>query len=102
MVERAFGVPKTRWRFIFLKALEVKVEFVSEVIIDYLFLRNLCISNGDILEPDKGGDGDDGDDCDDANGLLQQSGNTLRNRLAAAVSAPNDWIPVLEEHDYCE
>ncbi|XP_053176235.1 uncharacterized protein LOC128359949 [Scomber japonicus] len=32
VVERAFGVLKTRWRSIFLKALEVKVEFVPEVI----------------------------------------------------------------------
>uniref|UniRef100_UPI003AAFA187 putative nuclease HARBI1 n=1 Tax=Centroberyx gerrardi TaxID=166262 RepID=UPI003AAFA187 len=101
VVERAFGVLKTRWRSIFLKALEVKVEFVSEVIIDCLFLHNLCIGNGDILEPDEDGDGDDGDDCDEANEPLQRSGNTLRSRLAAAVSAPNDRIPVLQEHDYC-
>ncbi|KAL7379751.1 hypothetical protein ABVT39_005230 [Epinephelus coioides] len=50
VVERAFGVLKTRWCSIFLKALEVKVEFVPEVITACLFLHNLCIGNGDILE----------------------------------------------------
>lgn len=90
VVERAFGVLKTRWRSIFLKALEVKVEFVSGVIVACLFLHNLCIRNG---ESDESGDGDDRDDCDDANKPLQKSGDTLRNRLAAAVSAPNNWIP---------
>lgn len=101
VVERAFGVLKTRWRSIFLKALEVKVEFVSEVIIDWLFLHNLCIENGDVLEADEDTEGGDGDDCGDAIEPLQQSGDSLRNRLAAAVSAPTGRIPVLQEHDYC-
>ncbi|XP_049888362.1 putative nuclease HARBI1 [Epinephelus moara] len=104
VVERAFGVLKTRWRSIFLKALEVKVEFVPEVITACLFLHNLCISNGDILEPEPveeeeedGGDGDGGEGHEP----VQWSGDTLRNRLAAAVSAPRDRVPVLQEHDYC-
>ena len=49
VVGRAFGVLKTRWRSIFLKALEVKVEFVSEVIVTCLLLHNLCIRNGGIF-----------------------------------------------------
>ncbi|CAJ1066037.1 putative nuclease HARBI1 [Xyrichtys novacula] len=48
VVERAFGVLKTRWRSIFLKALEVKVDFVSEVIVDCLFLHNLCLGHRDV------------------------------------------------------
>lgn len=43
------------------------------------------------------GDGDD--DYDEANEPLRQSGDTLRNRLAAAVSTPDVRIPVLQEHD---
>ncbi|KAL7388352.1 hypothetical protein ABVT39_012252 [Epinephelus coioides] len=104
VVERAFGVLKTRWRSIFLKALEVKVEFVPEVITACLFLHNLCIGNGDILESEPveeeekdGGDGDGGEGHEP----VQRSGDTLRNRLAAAVSAPRDRVPVLQEHDYC-
>ncbi|KAL7369629.1 hypothetical protein ABVT39_004261 [Epinephelus coioides] len=108
VVERAFGVLKTRWRSIFLKALEVKVEFVPEVITACLFLHNLCISNGDILEPEPveeeeedGGDGDGDGDGREGHEPVQRSGDTLRNRLAAAVSAPRDRVPVLQEHDYC-
>ena len=102
VVERAFGVLKTRWRSIFLKALEVKVEFVSEVIIDCLFLHNLCIGTGDILEPEEEDDDDNGDGDEVAQECQQQSGDTLRDRLAAAVSAaPELRIPVLLEHDYC-
>ena len=102
VVERAFGVLKTRWHSIFLKALEVKVEFVSEVIIDCLFLHNLCIGTGDILEPE--GEDDNGDGDEVAQECQQQSGDTLRDRLAAAVSAahaPELRIPVLILHDYC-
>ncbi|KAM3610082.1 uncharacterized protein V6R79_025047 [Siganus canaliculatus] len=62
VVERTFGVLKTRWRSIFLKALEVKVDFVPEVIVACLFLHNLCIRNGDILEPEVVEE-DDGGEC---------------------------------------
>lgn len=100
MVEGAFGVLKTRWRSIFLKALEVKVDFV-QVIVACLFLHNLCIRNGDILEPEvEEEDEDDGVDFQ-APVPVQQSGDGLRNRLAAAVSAPDNYVKELPEHDYC-
>ncbi|GLD52942.1 putative nuclease HARBI1 [Lates japonicus] len=66
VAERPFGVLKNRRHSIFLKVLEVKVEFVSEVIIDCLFLLNFCIRNGDVVEADE-----DGDDCGDAIEPLQ-------------------------------
>lgn len=52
VVERSFGVLKTRWRSIFLKALEVEVKYVPEVIVCCTVLHNICVSNGDLLEPD--------------------------------------------------
>lgn len=102
VVERAFGVLKTKWRSIFLKALEVKVEFVPEVITACLFLHNLCIATGDILEPEPVEEEDGGDgDGREGHEPVQRSGDTLKNRLAAAVPAPRDWVHVLQEHDYC-
>ncbi|TDG97605.1 hypothetical protein EPR50_G00228020 [Perca flavescens] len=50
VVERAFGILKTRWRSIFLKALEVDVLYVPEVIACCTVLHNICLSNGDLLE----------------------------------------------------
>ena len=52
VVERSFGILKTRWRSIFLKALEVDVRFVPEVIVCCTVLHNICLTNGDLLEPD--------------------------------------------------
>ncbi|XP_068447490.1 putative nuclease HARBI1 [Clinocottus analis] len=52
VVERSFGILKTRWRSIFLKALEVDVRFVPEVIVCCTVLHNICLTNSDLLEPD--------------------------------------------------
>ena len=51
-MERSFGILKMRWRSIFLKALEVDVRFVPEVIVCCTVLHNICLTNGDLLEPD--------------------------------------------------
>ncbi|KAK0142685.1 Protein ALP1-like [Merluccius polli] len=49
VVERAFGILKTRWRAIFLKTLEVDILFVPEVILCCTILHNICLSRGAIL-----------------------------------------------------
>ena len=43
IVERAFGVMKTRWRSTLFKALEVKPTFAPQVIASCAFLHNVCI-----------------------------------------------------------
>ncbi|XP_032363501.1 putative nuclease HARBI1 [Etheostoma spectabile] len=58
VVERAFGILKTRWRSIFLKALEVDVLYVPEVIACCTVLHNICLTNGDLLEPEADVEGD--------------------------------------------
>lgn len=55
--------------------------------------KTFALVNGDLLEPEECGDGDD--DCGEANEPLQQSGDILRKRLAAAVFAPDVRIHVL-------
>ena len=51
VIERSFGIMKTRWRSIFFEALEVKPTFAPEVIACCAILHNICVSNGDIMEP---------------------------------------------------
>ncbi|XP_034741089.1 protein ALP1-like [Etheostoma cragini] len=58
VVERAFGILKTRWRSIFLRALEVDVLYVREVIACCTVLHNICLTNGDLLEPEADVEGD--------------------------------------------
>ncbi|CAJ1087233.1 putative nuclease HARBI1 [Xyrichtys novacula] len=84
VVERAFGVLKTRWRSIFL----------------CLFLHNLCLGHRDILEPENGEEVDGDDNCLAAHDLAQQSGDAFRDRMAAAISVLEEQIPALREHDY--
>ncbi|KAK0151433.1 putative nuclease HARBI1 [Merluccius polli] len=47
IVERAFGMMKTRFRCIFLEALEVHSEFVPKVVTACAVLHNICIGVGD-------------------------------------------------------
>lgn len=100
IIERSFGCLKTRWRSLFFKALEVKPEFAPEVITCCTLLHNICITNGDIIEPEGGQL--DGDDLEDLQVRDPQSGEHIRDRLAAALSAPNDGNlpPALRHHDY--
>ncbi|KAJ8359124.1 hypothetical protein SKAU_G00156490 [Synaphobranchus kaupii] len=84
---------KTRWRSIFLKALEVQIPFAVEVIDCCAVLHNLCMKTNDLL--DLAADDDDDDDDDDASESLsdeeQDPGNCtsadgLRAQVAAAAS----------------
>ena len=52
IVERSFGIMKTRWRFTLFKALEVRPTFAPLVIATCAFMHNVCLDNGDMLEPD--------------------------------------------------
>lgn len=97
MVERAFGVLKTRWCSIFLKALEVRLGLAVRVITCCDILHNLCLKNGDILEPDEEDNSSDDEDHAQVNVLVADQ---LRGRLAAAVSASAACIPALCDHDY--
>ncbi|KAM6980650.1 glutamine-dependent NAD(+) synthetase [Aplochiton taeniatus] len=62
VVERSFGMLKTRWPAIFFKALEVKVDFTTKVVICCAFLHNLCIASGDVLEAEVHTEDQDQDD----------------------------------------
>uniref|UniRef100_A0A3P9JIT2 DDE Tnp4 domain-containing protein n=1 Tax=Oryzias latipes TaxID=8090 RepID=A0A3P9JIT2_ORYLA len=97
VVERAFGMMKTRWRAIFLGSLEVKTKFAVKIIACSAILHNMCISEGDWLEPtvvepqqDKARNQQD-----------EQSGVCLRRQISGFLSAPTVPQMALEDHDYC-
>uniref|UniRef100_A0A3Q3F1G4 DDE Tnp4 domain-containing protein n=1 Tax=Labrus bergylta TaxID=56723 RepID=A0A3Q3F1G4_9LABR len=65
VVEQAFGIMKTRWRTIFLKAMEVRIPFAVEVITCCAVLHNLCLGTEDLEFPsDQDADEADPDDQD--------------------------------------
>ncbi|XP_067283966.1 putative nuclease HARBI1 [Pseudorasbora parva] len=98
IVERAFGMMKTRWRSIFFKALEVSPAFVPEVITCCVVLHNLALLNGDIIEAEDEEDLNDGPP--EPHILEARVGEHVQDNLAAAVSPPNINVPALHEHDY--
>lgn len=51
IVERPFL--ETRWRSTLFRALEVRPKFVPLVILSCVLLHNVCLDNGDTLEPDE-------------------------------------------------
>jgi len=61
-------------------------------------LHNLCLKDGDILEPVEEALGPD-DGGDQVHQDLE-CGERLRGRIAAAVSAPIQNPPALQDHDY--
>ncbi|KAM3619675.1 uncharacterized protein V6R79_011663 [Siganus canaliculatus] len=98
IIERAFGIMKTRWRSIFFKALEVHHVFAVRIIECCAILHNICLKNGDNLEPTE-----EALEPQDGDGLPQadlQCGERLRSRMAAALSALTDAPPALHDHDY--
>ncbi|KAJ8364709.1 hypothetical protein SKAU_G00135400 [Synaphobranchus kaupii] len=101
VVERAFGVMKTRWRSIFFKALEVQNPFAVELIDCCAVLHNLCISNDDLLDAAISDHYDD-DDISEAEQYCgyHRSAEVLRAQVAAAASAPVGCISALGDHDY--
>ena len=106
VVERAFGQMKTRWRATFLKALEVRPAFVSEVALSCAFLHNICLDNGDVPEEPEEEESGDEEEPDKPGlppldpGARESSGNQLRDRLCQQLSAPQQLHTVLGDHDY--
>ncbi|KAJ8362309.1 hypothetical protein AAFF_G00384540 [Aldrovandia affinis] len=100
IIERSFGIMKTRWRSIFFKSLKVKLTFAPEVIACCTILHNICVSNGDIMEPAEEVFRPD-DNADEPHlHQDQQRGEQIREHMAAAVSAPDGPVAALEVHDY--
>ncbi|KAG7489679.1 nuclease HARBI1 [Solea senegalensis] len=67
IIERTFGMLKTRWRNIFLRALEVRPLFTPKVIGACCILHNICMGVGDIVEEEEEEEDDDGSE-DGGNG----------------------------------
>ena len=59
VVERAFGMLKSRWRII-LKKIEQKTTTLRRTVIAPCVLHNICIERGDLHDADDGSDDDNG------------------------------------------
>uniref|UniRef100_A0AAZ1WV53 DDE Tnp4 domain-containing protein n=1 Tax=Oreochromis aureus TaxID=47969 RepID=A0AAZ1WV53_OREAU len=94
IIERAFGMMKTRFRAIFLQTQEVHHTFVPHV--TCAILHNICLGVGDVVAPEDEPE-DDVQDEGEA-GLEAGSGALWRDRLSAEVSALEE-VPL--DHDYC-
>ncbi|KAL7388815.1 hypothetical protein ABVT39_021240 [Epinephelus coioides] len=94
VIERSFGMMKTRWRSIFFKALEVDRTFVPSVITCCAVLHNICLGAGDIEEPVQEAWADN---IPLAPLAVEAGGAALRERLAGRISAP---VQQLLDHDY--
>ncbi|KAI1894139.1 hypothetical protein AGOR_G00112740 [Albula goreensis] len=102
VTQKSFGMMKTRWRSTLFKALEVNPDFAPSVISACAFLHNVCLMNGDMVEPDP-------NLRDDVMGPLPppdpvgpdgKRGDQMRDELCAQVSASGHTVGHLEEHDY--
>ncbi|CAJ1074293.1 protein ALP1-like isoform X1 [Xyrichtys novacula] len=86
VIECAFGMMKTRFCAIFLKALEIHHTFMPQVFTACAILHNSCLGAGDTMASEEDmRDGMPGDEVED--GLEAVSGARWRDRLSAEVSA---------------
>ena len=97
VIERAFGMLKTRWRAIFFHALEVDTTFVPDVIVACTILHNICVGVGDILAVEGEEPEEDGGDETASGNEETASGNALRQRIAAQLSTLQNPVG---DHDY--
>ncbi|KAL7376198.1 hypothetical protein ABVT39_003096 [Epinephelus coioides] len=88
IIERAFRMMKTRWRSTLFRAVEVKPTFAPLVVASCAFLHNVCLDNGDMLEPDADVDQDILNPQPPREPLAdnKSSGNATRDGLAALAS----------------
>ncbi|XP_025753373.1 putative nuclease HARBI1 isoform X2 [Oreochromis niloticus] len=98
IIERALGMMKTRFRAIFLQALEVHHTFVPHVVTACAVLHNICLSAGDIVAPVDEPEDDGAEDGEGEAGLEAVSGALWRDQLSSEVSALEEVPP---DHDYC-
>ncbi|XP_055084002.1 putative nuclease HARBI1 [Periophthalmus magnuspinnatus] len=96
IIERAFGMMKTRFRAIFFHTLEVQHTFAPHVITACAVLHNICLGAGDIValedEPEENVVEDEGE-----NEVEAIAGAQWRDQLSAEVSALEE-VPM--DHDY--
>jgi len=92
IIERTFGMLKSRWRAIFLRALGIYL-FAPKGVAACCILHNL-------LEDDEEDEEHDEEDEDHGNVPDECSGKNIRARLAAQVSAPGELDACLREHIY--
>lgn len=81
------------------KAMEVMMSFCTQVIVAFAFLCNGWLTHGDVLEPE-GEDVQLPPPLPPGEAGQEASGNLLRARLCAQVSAPLALQAHLFEHDY--
>ena len=79
VVERAFGMLKSRWRII-LKKIEQKTTTLKKTVIAACVLHNICIERGDLHDADDS-DSDDGSDDDNGGRNAFETGNNIRDTL---------------------
>ena len=77
VVERAFGMLKSRWRIV-LKTIEQKTTTLKKTVIAACVLHNICIERGDLHEAD---DSDSDDSSDDDSEGRNETGNNIRDIL---------------------
>ncbi|KAJ8346457.1 hypothetical protein SKAU_G00278580 [Synaphobranchus kaupii] len=98
IIERAFGLMKSRWRSILFSALEVHPTFAPKVVAACAVLHNICLADVDALEEERVSY----EYYPDLVPILTQEtpGQHLRARLAEQVSAPVSCPASLQDHIY--
>ncbi|XP_042609728.1 putative nuclease HARBI1 [Cyprinus carpio] len=96
IIEGGFGMMKTRFRSIFLQALEVHYTFVPHVVTACTILHNIWLSAGDVLAPEDEPEDDVEEDEGEAD-MEAVNGARWGDQLCAEVSALEVVPP---GHDY--
>ena len=78
VVERAFGMLKSRWRIV-MKKIEQKTSTLTKTVVASCVLHNICIGRGDLYDDDCDSDDDSHDEDEDR--IVFETGTDVRDAL---------------------
>ena len=85
VVERAFGMLKLRWRFVY-KKVEQKTRTLKKTVIAACVLHNICIDHGDLCDDNAADCSSDSED-DEGQDIRRENGTEVREALKNYVWA---------------
>uniref|UniRef100_A0A669BQ69 DDE Tnp4 domain-containing protein n=1 Tax=Oreochromis niloticus TaxID=8128 RepID=A0A669BQ69_ORENI len=90
IIERTFGILKTRWRSIFLRALDIQPLFAPKVVGACCILHNICVATNDVHQ-EEGQEAQPGLEAETEGTEFSFYGQA--SQIVTGIALPFQWLP---------